>query len=95
MHGRATNGGVDVTLTGARREGEAFDVRTTNGCVRMRVPENYLARLETGTVNGRVNIDFPVLVQGRIGSEISTTLGGGGALVRAETTNGGVRIIKY
>ena len=95
VHGSATNGGVDVRLTGARWEGEALDVRTTNGGVRMRVPENYSARLETGTVNGGVNIDFPVLVQGKIGREISTTLGGGGALVRAETTNGGVRVIKY
>jgi hypothetical protein len=95
VHGRATNGGVDVTLTGARWEGEALDVRTTNGGVRMRVPENYSARLETGTVNGGVNIDFPVLVQGKIGRDISTTLGSGGALVRAETTNGGVRVIKY
>ena len=95
VHGRATNGGVDVTLTGARWEGEALDVRTTNGGVRMRVPENYSAQLETGTVNGRVNIDFPVLVHGTIGRDISTTLGNGGALVRAETTNGGVRVIKY
>ena len=59
------------------------------------MPEDYSARLETSTVNGRVNIDFPVLVQGKIGRDISTTLGSGGALVRAATTNGGVRIIKY
>jgi len=59
------------------------------------VPENYSARLETSTVNGGTNIDFPVLVKGKIGREISTTLGSGGALVRAETTNGGVRVIKY
>jgi DUF4097 and DUF4098 domain-containing protein YvlB len=95
VHGRATNGGVEVNLTGARWEGESLNVRTTNGGVRMRVPENYSARLETGTVNGGVNIDFPVLVQGKIGRDISTTLGSGGALVRAETTNGGVRIVKY
>ena len=95
VRGRATNGAVDVKLTGARWEGEALDVRTTNGGVRLRIPEDYSARLETGTVNGGVNIDFPVLVQGKIGRDISTTLGSGGALVRAETTNGGVRIIKY
>jgi hypothetical protein len=42
-----------------------------------------------------MNIDFPVTVQGRIGHELSTTLGDGGALVRAETTNGAVRISRY
>ena len=60
--------------------------------MRLRVPENYSARLETGTVNGGIDIDFPVTVTGRIGREFSTTLGGGGPLVRAETTNGQVRI---
>ncbi len=95
VHGRATNGGVDITLTGARWDGETLDVRTTNGGIRLRVPEKYSARLETATVRGALSIDFPVTVQGRIGREITTTLGEGGALVRAETTNGGVRVSKY
>jgi hypothetical protein len=95
VRGRTTNGGVDVTLAGARWDGEALDVRTTNGGVRMRVPEKYSARLETRTVNGGLNVDFPVTVQGHVGREITTTLGAGGALVRAETTNGGVRISRY
>ena len=95
VRGRTTNGGVEVTLTGDRWEGEAIDVRTTNGGVRLRVPESYSARLETRTVNGGTNIDFPVTVQGRLGKQLSTTLGDGGPLVRAETTNGGVRVSRY
>jgi hypothetical protein len=95
VHGRTTNGGVEVTLTGETWDGDGLDVRTTNGGIRLRVPEDYSARLETGTVNGGVDIDFPVTVQGRIGREITTTLGDGGPLVRAETTNGGVRVSRY
>jgi hypothetical protein len=95
VRGRAANGGVDITLTGARWEGEGLDVQTTNGGVRLRIPESYSARLETGTVHGSVSIDFPVTVQGRIGREITTTLGNGGALVRVATTNGGVRVSEY
>jgi len=79
-------------LTGDTWEGTGLDLETTNGAVRLRVPEDYSARLETGTVNGGIDIDFPVTVTGRIGREFSTTLGGGGPLVRAETTNGQVRI---
>ena len=56
------------------------------------MPEDYSARLETRTVNGNVDIDFPVTVQGSIGRSISTTLGDGGPLVRAVTTNGQVRV---
>ena len=44
------------------------------------------------TVNGRVNVEFPVTVQGAIDRQLSINLGSGGALVRAVTTNGGVSI---
>jgi hypothetical protein len=95
VRGRTTNGGVEVTLIGERWDGEGLYVQTTNGGIRLRVPDDYSARLETRTVNGGTNIDFPVTVQGRLGREISTTLGDGGPLVRAQTTNGGVRVRRY
>ena len=92
VHGSTTNGGLVVELAGDRWDGETLDVRTTNGGVSMSVPENYSANLQTGTVNGHISVDFPVTVQGRITKELAVNLGGGGATVRAMTTNGGVRI---
>ncbi|MDX2150007.1 MAG: hypothetical protein SFV54_04680 [Bryobacteraceae bacterium] len=92
VKGETMNGGVDVVLAGSRWDGETLDVETTNGGVKMSVPENYSARLETSTVNGRISIDFPVTVSGDIKSKLSTTLGSGGPLIRATTTNGGVKI---
>ncbi len=68
------------------------DVSTTNGGVTIRVPSSYSAHLETGTVNGGVRIDFPVTVQGEISRHLEVDLGSGGNLVRATTTNGGVRV---
>lgn len=92
VSGNTANGGLSIDLAGNGWDGEALDVRTTNGGVSMTVPENYSARLETGTVNGNLQVDFPVTVQGRINKELSLTLGSGGPTVRAMTTNGGVRI---
>jgi hypothetical protein len=94
VRGRTTNGGVDAELMGRTWDGAGLDLQTTNGGVRLRIPEDYSARLETGTVNGGIDIDFPVTVQGRIGREFSTTLGRGGPLIRAETTNGHVRLTR-
>ena len=68
------------------------DTAIEKGGVTLLVPANYSARLETGTVNGGIDIDFPVTVQGRVGRRLSTTLGEGGPTVRAVTTNGGVRV---
>jgi DUF4097 and DUF4098 domain-containing protein YvlB len=92
VRGRTTNGGVSVALGGDRWQGSGLDVRTTNGGVTLRMPERYSARLETSTVNGAMRIDFPITVQGRIGRQISTDIGGGGAPIRVSTTNGGVSI---
>lgn len=94
VRGRTTNGGLHVELTGQEWQGDGMDVRTTNGGVRIVIPEGYSARLETGTTNGGLRIDFPITVQGRIDRRIATDLGAGGKLVRATTTNGGVVVTK-
>jgi hypothetical protein len=92
VRGRTVNGGVHAELMGRQWEGAMFDVATTNGGVHLRMPENYSAQFEASTVNGKVHIDFPVTVRGEIGQSIRTTIGYGGPLVRAVTTNGGVHV---
>src|SRR5215213_11590395 len=94
VRGSTTNGGLVIELSGDRWDGESLDVSTTNGGVIMSVPENYSAHLETGTVNGSVNTEFPVTVQGRVTKQLALNLGSGGAMVRAMTTNGGVHLKK-
>lgn len=94
VSGRTTNGGLKVELDGRRWDGAGLDVETTNGGVTLAVPSDYSAELETGTVNGGIELDFPVTVQGRLGRRLSATLGDGGPTIRAVTTNGGVRIVR-
>ncbi|MEJ2501880.1 MAG: hypothetical protein P8177_00970 [Gemmatimonadota bacterium] len=90
VRGETTNGGLHVELLGDRWDGAGLDLQTTNGGVEIVVPRGYSAELETGTVNGGMRLDLPVTVQGRIDRRIRTTLGDGGPLIRALTTNGGV-----
>jgi DUF4097 and DUF4098 domain-containing protein YvlB len=92
VRGGTTNGGVTLTLDGDRWVGEGVDLETTNGGVTIIVPERYSARLETGTVNGGMHVDFPITVQGMVGRRLTTTLGSGGPLIRVRTTNGGVTL---
>ncbi|HEU4871122.1 MAG TPA: hypothetical protein VFT08_09760 [Pyrinomonadaceae bacterium] len=92
VRGSTTNGGLVIELSGDRWDGDSLDVSTTNGGVIMAVPENYSAHLQTGTVNGSVNVDFPVNVQGRLTKQVAFDLGSGGPLVKAMTTNGGVHL---
>ena len=92
VRAHAQNGPLHVALTGTRWEGTGLDAETQNGPLVLEVPEGYNAQLETGTVNGPMEVDFPITVQGRIGvgsrRRLTTTLGSGGTAIRAVTTNG-------
>jgi DUF4097 and DUF4098 domain-containing protein YvlB len=92
VRGETTNGGISASLSGSSWRGKGLDLQTTNGGINLMIPRGYNARLETGTTNGGMRVDFPITVQGMIGRRIQTQLGSGGPLVRVMTTNGGVRI---
>ena len=88
------NGSLNVQLAGRKWDGRGLDAETQNGSVRMAIPSDYAAQIETGTVNGRMSTDFPVTLQGRIGRNLTLPLNGGGATLRAMTTNGSVSLTR-
>jgi hypothetical protein len=94
VRARTQNGSLNVQLTGSRWDGEGLTAETQNGSVRLAVPENYSARIETGTVNGRINTDIPITVSGQISRRMNFTIGSGGPPVRVTTTNGSVTIAR-
>lgn len=94
VQGETRNGGLHVELSGNAWDGQGLDVETTNGGVDLAVPDAYSAHLVTGTVNGRMQIDFPVTVRGVINHRIETDLGKGGATIHVTTRNGGVRVTR-
>lgn len=91
VKGRTQNGSVSVSLQGASWNGEGLDLQTTNGSVRLTVPDGFAAHLETSTRNGRVSVDFPIT--GEIDRRhVTADLNGGGAPVKVTTVNGSVSI---
>ena len=92
VRGETSNGGLSVDLDGVTWTGRGLDLETSNGGVTIAVPRGYSAVLETGTVNGGLDLGIPITVQGRLDRRIRTELGRGGPLIRAMTTNGGVRV---
>lgn len=92
VRGRTTNGGIHVVLNGKSWSGDGLDLRTTNGGIDLEMPRGYSADLDTRTVNGRFRSDA-VLVSDRFDrKQFRGMVGDGGALIRLETTNGGIRL---
>ena len=90
VHASAQNGPLTVELQGSRWEGTGLDAQTENGPADLEIPRDYNAKIEFGTVNGPMDVGFPltVTISGRVKDRISTTLGSGGPPIRVVTTNG-------
>lgn len=87
-----SNGSLEVTLAGDSWSGSGLEATTANGSLKVNMPRDYNAHLVARTGNGSLNVDRPVTIQGRIGREIDTDLGKGGATLRFRTSNGSLNI---
>ncbi|RYU82848.1 DUF4097 family beta strand repeat-containing protein [Hymenobacter persicinus] len=93
VKGQTTNGGVSIRLTGPTWQGEGLDVQTTNGGISWSLPKDYSAKFVTSTSMGGITAGgLPVTKSGMMRKEIMTTLGQGGATIKAVTTNGGISV---
>ncbi|MEM8557746.1 MAG: hypothetical protein AAGG50_07970 [Bacteroidota bacterium] len=92
VRGRTGNGVLVIELDGPSWDGKGLDVRSGNGAVKLYIPDDYSGSFASGTGNGRLNVDFPITVQGRIDRNVEFILGDGGPLLRARTGNGSVHI---
>jgi Putative adhesin len=90
VHASAENGPLTVDLQGSKWDGTGLDAETQNGPADLRIPDDYNAKVEFGTINGPMDVAFPmtVTISGRVRNRISTTLGSGGPTIRVVTTNG-------
>jgi len=89
---RVQNGPIAVDLSGSKWSGAGLDAASENGPVALRLPKRYSAKLETGTLNGPSDIEYPLTVEGRLRGHFTTTLGSGGPMVRVVTDNGPIHI---
>jgi DUF4097 and DUF4098 domain-containing protein YvlB len=74
--------------------GDGVTLETTNGGIDFRLPADAKATLSARCVNGAIRVnDIPFEKSGE-GSrrKLDGTINGGGAAVRLETVNGGIRV---
>ena len=90
--GETTNGSVLVRVAEGSKYRNGLRVATTNGSVRLELPDGFGAQVEASTVNGSIRTGFPITVSGEIGRHLSFTLGDGAAAIEARTTNGSIHI---
>jgi len=89
---KTVNGPIHATFAGVAR-GQKISVRTVNGPSTISLPKDVSLKLDAETVNGGIDCDFPIQLDGTRGRrQLRGTIGGGDATLKAETVNGGIRV---
>lgn len=111
VHASTVNGGIDVSTSGLAKAntvngsikasmGRAdwtgdLDFQTVNGSITVEMPASVGARVKASTVNGGMETDFPLTIQGKFSNRsMEGTIGGGGRDLNLETVNGSIRLKK-
>jgi hypothetical protein len=93
---RTGDGQVDFAARPGSKLISPWTIRTSDGRVEARLPQDLAAELYAHTGDGHITFDFPITVSGSIErSRIRGTLNGGGPQLEISTGDGSIRIAKY
>ncbi len=93
VHAHTTNGSVQLELARLHdKDGAAAE--TTNGSILLAIPTDTHADLEARSLNGSFSSELPLTMQGSLRPrEVHGRFGNGGAPIRLNTVNGGIRVV--
>jgi DUF4097 and DUF4098 domain-containing protein YvlB len=90
--GTTVNGSITARL-GRADWGRSLKFTTVNGGIRVSLPRGASTEVEATTVNGTVESDFPITVQGRLHpGSLRGRIGDGGRSLDLTTVNGSIRL---
>lgn len=88
------NGSIKASMGRADWTGD-LDFQTVNGSITVEMPASSGARVKASTVNGGMETDFPLTIQGKFSNrKMEGTIGSGGRDLNLETVNGSIRLKK-
>ena len=87
------DGGIEAVVEPGSRVESAWSLRSGDGGITLRVPEDLGADLDAHTGDGHIEIDDPVTVAGSISrTSVRGKLGAGGQALRVYTGDGSIRL---
>jgi hypothetical protein len=88
------NGSIRAAM--GRSDGSGtLALKTVNGSITVEMPASTNADVHAETVNGAIETDFPLTVQGKFSRRrLEGTIGGGGRRLELTTVNGGITLRK-
>lgn len=93
---RTSDGRVEVEARPGSQLREAWDLRSSDGSVTLRVPGDLAADVELRTSDGSVTTNIPLVVEGSFSRhEVHGKMNGGGNRLTLHTSDGSVTLDKF
>ena len=93
---RTSDGRVEVEARPGSLLREAWDVRSSDGSVMLRVPGDLAADVELRTSDGSITTNIPIVVEGNFGRhQLRGKMNGGGNRLSVRTSDGSVTLDKF
>lgn len=90
---RSGDGTIEAEVAPGSKMQSSWTVRSGDGSVRLRLPQNFASDLDLRTGDGHINLDFPVSVSGRMNhSSLHGKLNGGGQPLEIRTSDGNITL---
>ncbi len=93
---KSSDGRVDILARPGSTMENAWSIATSDGSIRLHLPEDFSADLDVSTGEGSINVEFPVAMSGGKSSKHHLTgkLNKGGPLLHVHASDGSVMIGK-
>ena len=91
-----SDGRIEVEARPGSQLREAWDVRTSDGSVALRIPGDLAADVELHTSDGHITTNIPLVVEGSFnGHDVRGKMNGGGNRLTVHTSDGSVTLDKF
>jgi len=89
---KTTNGSINVSMRGVNEDDE-MSFKSTNGSIKLFLPDNIDAEIRARTTNGSISCDLPITERySRSKKKLEAVINDGGMMIYLKTTNGSIRI---
>ncbi len=89
------DGSIQASATAGSKIANPWNLRSGDGSITLRIPENFAADLDAHTGDGHINLDFPVSVSGSLSeSRVRGKMNGGGGTLEINSGDGSIHIQK-
>ena len=88
----SSNGSINLAMDSWK--GNDIRAHTSNSSINLRLPDSLAAELRANTSNGNITSDFEITTTNFAKTHVNGKIGGGGALLDLNTSNGSIRLQK-